>query len=134
MIFGDYLKTHVHLLSEASTKKVGPDAFWEILKRIAIQDILAIYPQKVDSDTAVPIYYEILSNNTHLFDNYFSKKLASNNQERFRVINRNLFTSNAFHPDGLANQKEITAYREINESKKGERIVYQGVAKYANKE
>ena len=129
MAFGDYLKNHIYLLKNASLKKVGRDAFWEILKRIAVNEILSIYPNKVDSDIAVPIYYEILSKNEKQFPQYFSEKLASNNQERYRVINRNLWTSNAFHKDGLANQKEISAHKIINENKKGERIVYQGVKK-----
>lgn len=133
MAFGDYLRNHLHMLGDASTKKVGPDAFWEILKWIAVRELLSIYPQKVDSDTAVPVYYEILSENEDKFPSYFSEKLKSNNQERYRVINRNLWTSNAFHPDGLANQKEVYAYKEINEFKKGERIVYQGVKEYAHK-
>jgi hypothetical protein len=123
MAFGDYLRTHIYLLKDASTKKVGSDAFWEILKRIAIQEILSVYPGRVDSDTAVPIYYQILNENENQFPSYFSEKVSSNHQERYRVINRNLWTSNAFHPDGLANQKEIFAYKEINETKKGERIV-----------
>lgn len=133
MRFGDYLRNNIELLSKASTKKNGPNAFWEILKRIAIKDILSIYPHKIDSDVAVPIYFEILQENEQFFDPYFSKKLKSNNQKRYRVINRNLWTSNAFHPDGLANQKEIKAYKEINEGKKGERIIYQGVENYVNK-
>lgn len=133
MAFGDYLREHIYLLQDASVKKVGSDAFWEILKRIAVQEILRMFPMRVDSDTAVPIYYEILSENEDQFPPYFSEKLSSNNQERYRVINRNLWTSNAFHPDGLANQKEISAYKEINENKKGERIVYQGVKEYVNR-
>lgn len=133
MRFGDYLRNNIELLSKASTKKNGPNAFWEILKGIAIKDILLIYPHKIDSDVAVPIYFEILQENEQFFDPYFSKKLKSNNQKRYRVINRNLWTSNAFHPDGLANQKEIKAYKEINEGKKGERIIYQGVENYVNK-
>lgn len=133
MPFGEYLRNNMHLLTKASTKKIGQDAFWEILKRIAIKDILAIYPQKIDSDVAVPIYFKILQENEHLLAKYFKEKLSSNKQQRYRVINRNLWTSNAFHTDGLANQKEIKAYKEINEDKKGERIIYQGVEKYANK-
>jgi hypothetical protein len=53
--------------------------------------------------------------------------LPSNKQKRYRVINRNLFSSNAFHADGLANHDYIEAYKEINADKKGERIVYKGV-------
>lgn len=133
MAFGDYLREHIYLLQDASIKKVGSDAFWEILKRIAVQEILSMYPMRVDSDTAVPIYYQILSENEDQFPSYFSEKLSSNHQERYRVINRNMWTSNAFHPDGLANQKEIFAYKEINENKKGERTVYQGVIKYVDR-
>ena len=133
MSFGDYLRNNIKLLSKASTKKVGLDAFWEILKRIAVKDILAIYPQKIDSDVAVPVYFEILQENEQYLSPYFKQKLQSNKQERYRVINRNLWTSNAFHTDGLANQKEIIAYKEVNEEKKGERIIYQGVESYANK-
>lgn len=133
MAFGDYLKNHIYLLENASTKKVGDDAFWEILKRIAIKEILSIYPSKVDSDIAIPIYYEILQDNEHKFPAYFSQKLKSNKQERYRVLNRNLWVTNAYHPDGLGNQKEINAHREINEDKKGSRVVYQGVKEYVNK-
>ena len=127
MAFGDYLRRNIYLLKNASRKKVGPDAFWEILRSIAVQDILSIYPAKIDSDTAIPIYYQILDENKDKIPPYSLEKLSSNHQERYRVINRNLWSSNAFHPNGLANQKEILAYKEINEDKKGERIVYQGV-------
>jgi len=133
MAFGDYLRENIYLLSKASTKKIGEDAFWVILKKLAVKEILSIYPQKVDSDTAVPIYFEILRENENVLPKYFTEKLPSNNQKRYRVINRNLFTSNAFHTDGLAKQLEIYAYREINENKKGERIVYQGVKEYVNR-
>ena len=46
--------------------------------------------------------------------------------------NRNVWSSNAFHPDGLAHQKGIIAYKEINENKKGSRIVYKGDSDYVN--
>lgn len=129
---GDVLKRRIPELLNASTNKLGNDAFWVILRDIAKEEIISIYPHKIDSDTIVPIYYEILSSNLEFIPCYFQKKLDSNNQERFRVINRNLFTSNAFHTDGLANQKGIIAYKEINERKKGERIVYQGVGSNVN--
>ena len=132
-MLGEVLKSRLSELSMASTNKLGEDAFWIILRDIARDEILALYPRKVDSDTIVPVYYEILSSNLDYIPEYFQEKLYSNNQERFRVINRNLFTSNAFHPDGLANQEGIIAYKEINESKKGERIVYQGDGNYVNK-
>ena len=133
-MLGEVLKSRLGELSEASTNKLGEDAFWLILRDIARDEILALYPKKVDSDTIVPVYYEILSSHLDYIPDYFKEKLDSNNQERFRVINRNLFTSNAFHSDGLANQEGIIAYKELNESKKGERIVYQGDVNYVNKE
>lgn len=129
MAFGDVLRKKVYKLSEASKNKMSPNAFWIILRDIAKEDIIKLYPSSVDSDTAVPIYYQILLENSEMIPEYYKEKLASNNQERFRVINRNMFTSNAFHPDGLANQNGIVAHKEINESKKGERIVYQGEIK-----
>lgn len=132
-MLGEVLKSRLSELSLASTNKLGKDAFWIILRDIAKDEIIALYPRKVDSDTIVPAYYEILSSNLDYIPEYFQEKLDSNNQERFRVINRNLFTSNAFHPDGLANQEGIIAYKEINEDKKGERIVYQGDVNYVNK-
>jgi hypothetical protein len=130
MSFGDVLRKKIHLLSFASESKFGTNAFWEILKRIAVEDIYEIYPQKVDSDIAIPIYFEILQENESLLPVYFCQKLPSNHQERYRVINRNLFSSNAFHPDGLANQEGILAHKEINVDKKGYRIVYQRRVKH----
>lgn len=123
-MFGDVLRRKINQLSSCSLKKTDDDAFWVILRNIAVEEIKENYPSKVDSDTAIGVYYDILSDNADKFSSYFSKKLKSNNQERYRVINRNMWSSNAFHPDGLANQPGITAYTEINESKKGSRIVY----------
>lgn len=127
MGFGDVLRRNMHQLSSASENKCAVDAFWIILRDIAVQEILAIYPSKVDSDIAVEVYYNILCANEALIPSYFKEKLKSNKQERFRVINRNMWTSNAFHPDGLANQPQINAHKEINPDRKGEKIVYQGV-------
>lgn len=127
MAFGDVLKRNLSNLSDASENKCANNAFWIILRDIAVREILAVYPSKVDSDIAVEVYYNILSENLTFIPSYFKEKLHSNKQERFRVINRNVWTSNAFHPDGLANQKQITAYKEINPGRKGDKIVYQGV-------
>lgn len=123
-MLGDVLRKKAHLLASASTKKVGQDAFWIILRDIAKEEIID-YGEPIDSDTIIPIYYKILKDNVHFIPPYFREILPSNNQERFRVLTRNLFSSNAFHPDGLANQKGIRAYPEVNESKKGNRIVFQ---------
>lgn len=123
-MLGDVLKRNLNKLKHASLKKVGNDAFWVILRDIAVEEIIE-YGGPIDSDTIIPLYYNIVCEKLDYIPNYFQEILPSNNQERFRVIIRNLFTSNAFHQDGLANQPGIYAYKEINESKKGERIVYQ---------
>ena len=123
-MLGDVLKREIHNLQYSSSKKVGPNAFWIILRNIAVEEIIE-YGDPIDSDTIIPLYYEIMSQNLKFIPEYFQEVLSSNNQERYRVIIRNLFSSNAFHPDGLANQEGINAYREINEFKKGDRIVYQ---------
>lgn len=124
MAIGDVLKRKIKMLSYATTKKVGPNAFWIILRDIARDEIIE-YGGPVDSDTIIPIYYDILCENLMYIPDYFQEILPSNHQERFRVIIRNLFSSNSFHPDGLANQTGIYAYKETNQFKKGERVVFQ---------
>lgn len=122
-MLGDVLKREIHRFQHASTKKVGNDAFWVILRDIAVKEIIE-YNGPIDSDTIIPVYYSIFCENIRFIPDYFCKTLRSNGQERFRVVIRNLFSSNAFHPDGLANQKGICAYKETNEFKKGKRVVY----------
>lgn len=126
-MFGDVLRQNLHLLSNASLNKMANDAFWIILRDIAVKDIRAYMPSKIDSVNAVEIYYDILSSNEQYIPYELTEKLPSNNQERYRVINRNLWTSNAFHPDGLANQVGIKADRVMNKTRKGEKIIYQGI-------
>ena len=124
MAFGDVLKNNLCRLKNCSSKKSDENAFWFVLKQIAIEEIKSLNGSKVDSDIAIDIYYKILSSNTDSFPKYFSEKLKSNKQERFRVINRNLWSSNANHTDGLVNTKGIKAYKEINRDKKGDRWVF----------
>lgn len=123
-MLGDVLKKNLYKLEHASNKKNGKDAFWVILRDIAIEEIIE-YGNPIDSDTIIPIYYKIMCENPNNIPHYYKEIVPSNNQERFRVIIRNLFSSNAFHCDGLANQKGIYAYKETNDIKKGRRIVYQ---------
>lgn len=125
-MFGDILRNRVDELSLSSINKNSSDSFWKILRDIAVEDIKAVKPTRVDSDTAIAIYYEILTQNYHNIPPYYLVTLKSNGQERFRVINRNLWSSNAFHPEGLANQDGIHAFTAVNESKKGSRVIYQG--------
>lgn len=123
-MLGDVLRKNIGLLSQASTKSRKKNAFWVILRDIAVQEIIE-YGQPIDSDIIIPLYYDIICEHIDVIPNYFTEILPSNNQERFRVIIRNLFSTNAFHPDGLANQDGIYAYKETNENRNGERTVYQ---------
>lgn len=122
-MIGDELRKNIFLFANAETNKNGKNAFWKILKDIAIKEIIN-YQRKIDSDTIIPIYYKIMRENLKSIPEYFRQIIPSNKQERFRVIIRNVFSSNAFNSDGLANCKNIIAFREVNESKKGNRIIY----------
>lgn len=125
-MFGDILKKNIDRLSSCSSKKNDSNAFWIVLRNIAVDEIKALKPQRIDSDIAIAIYYQILLENLDKIPEYYKQKLKSNNQDRFRVVNRNLWSSNAFNFDGLANQNGIQAYTELNESKKGSRIIFKG--------
>lgn len=123
-MIGDVLKQKISLLSNSSSNACDKNAFWIVLRDIAKEEIIK-HETPIDSDVIIPIYYDIICKNLDFVPEYFKKTLASNHQERFRVVIRNLFSSNAFHPDGLANQPGIYAYKEANEYKKGNRIVFQ---------
>ena len=124
MAFGDVLKNNLYRLNNCSPKKSDANAFWIVLKDIAIEEIKSLNGNKIDSDIAIEIYYQILVENKNCFPSYFSEKLPSNKQERFRVINRNMWSSNANHTDGLANTHGIKAYKDINRDRKGDRWVF----------
>ena len=127
MAFGDCLKKKLKDgdFLKCSDKKNDKNAFWIILRNSAVEDLKQCCPQKIDSDVATRIYYHILVDNLDCLPHFICDILPSNNQERFRVVNRNLFSSNAFHPDGLANQKGVYAIKNNNEKRKGEKIVFQ---------
>ena len=93
MAFGDVLKANLYKLKSCSIKKNAPDTFWKVLRDIAVEEIKANYPFKVDSDTAISVYYDILSENENFIPRY---------------------------------------YKEINENKKGSRVVYKGDSDYVN--
>ncbi len=92
-----------------------------------------MHGQPVDSDLMIPVYYEILKENCQFIPKAYCQKLPSNGQEKFRVILRNILSSNAFHKDGLANSYGIIAKKQINENKKGYRIIYEKDAKALQK-
>ena len=39
-MLGDVLKREIHRLKYSSTKKIGHDAFWVILREIAVKEII----------------------------------------------------------------------------------------------
>ena len=59
-MFGDELRRSISRLKNASLKKRDANTFWVILRDIAVEDIKGVYPSKVDSDTAIGVYFEIL--------------------------------------------------------------------------
>ncbi len=118
-MFGDILKKNIYRLKNASLKKNSKNAFWRILMEIAVEELKEYSPNKVDSGYATEIYYEILKKNEYSLPNYFKEKNKSNNQERYRVSNRNLWSSNSRNSNGLSNQLCISAERKMNEEKHG---------------
>ena len=132
MSFGDVLKKRIRELSDASVNKKSDDTFWIKLRDIAVEEINMIYPDEIDSSIAVEIYYEILNDNVDFLPEYYREKLKSNNQERFRVVNRNMWTSNAYHADGLANQKYVHSKKLINSNRVGRKIIYLGDKDYVD--
>lgn len=126
-MFGDVLKQKAYLLKDSSLNKMANNAFWKVLRDIATEDIINYYPEKVDSINAIQIYYSILKENEQFIPNYLCEEVPSNGQERYRIINRNLWSSNAFHTDGLANQKGIIAEKKLNTNRSGYRILYGGI-------
>ena len=125
-MLGDVLKRNIQKLKFSSEKATDRRAFWIVLRDIAREEIIEC-GDYVDSDIIIPIYYKIISENMEFIPQYYQEILPSNQQERFRVVLRNLFSSNAFHADGLANQEGIVAHYEVNERKKGKRVVYKKV-------
>lgn len=122
-MIGDVLRRKIYLLKNASTNPNDKNAFWKILRDIAKEEILE-NGQTVDSDIIIPLYYEICLENLEYIPSYYQIVLQSNKQERFRVIIRNIFSSNSFHKEGLANQEGIRAKKLPNPYKKGEKIVF----------
>ncbi|MBR2985155.1 MAG: hypothetical protein IKC58_00965 [Clostridia bacterium] len=122
MAFGDVLRSKIQILRSASENSRSDKAFWVLLRDIAIEDICDIYPKAIDSDIAIPIYYAILSENLDKIPKHFKTKLKSNGQERFRVILRNIFSSNALHPNGIGSSNLIEVQKEINETRNGYRV------------
>lgn len=127
-MFGDVLRKKITLLSNTSVNKNDTNSFWIVLRDIAVEDIKRCYPEKIDSSDAIALYYEILRNNECYIPKELTETLPSNGQEKYRVKNRNMWSSNAFNTDGLANQPGIKAKKVINKLKNGEKIIYQGVS------
>ncbi len=122
MAFGDVLRNKIQVLRSASENSRSDKAFWVLLRDMAIEDICDIYPKAIDSDIAIPIYYEILVENLDKIPIRFKQKLKSNGQERFRVILRNIFSSNALHANGIGGSKLIEVRKVISETRNGYRV------------
>ena len=123
-MFGNILEKNIYKLKNASPKKNSENAFWRILIEIAVEELKEYSPKKIDSSCAIEIYYKILNKNESYIPDYFKEKNKSNNQERYRVANRNVWSSNNRNKNGLANQRGISAIRMMNEEKRGYKTIY----------
>lgn len=136
-MLGDVLKRRVSELKDTTDSKGGNNPFWKKLRDIAREEILDLAPSKVDSNRIIPVYYKILSQNLDCLPEGMKRTIPSNNQERYRVAIRNLFSTNVNnyrHPEGLANQPGIKAYQVYNSDRRGKKTVYQGEVDYVSKE
>lgn len=128
MAFGDCLidKLKKGVFLNCEGKKTSKNAFWIVLRDCAAEDIIACAPEQVDSHIAVSVYYAILTEYIDYLPYFICEITPSNGQEKYRVANRNMFTSNTFHTEGLANQPGITAQEIPNEKRRGSKIVFTG--------
>lgn len=97
MKFGDILRKNLYKF-----KKAAKESFQKTLIEIASEEIKNS-KDKVSSDFAIPCYYKILKENENKIPNYF--KSEKSGQKRYRIINRNIWSSNAYRHNGLAKRE-----------------------------
>ena len=68
-MLGDVLKKRISELKNTSPTKGGDNPFWKKLRDIAREEILELYPAKVDSNVIIPVYYKILKDNLDCLPN-----------------------------------------------------------------
>lgn len=123
-MFGDVLHKRIKELSKTKdTTQQVMSSFWYCLRDIILEEIKNC-DTDVKSDEAIRTYYNILKANEKYLPSSVKKKLPSNNQEKYRVCNRNLWSSNAWHPVGLEN--EIATTLVLNIDRKGYCRIYKG--------
>ena len=122
-MLGDVLKRRINLLSKSSVNRNDKNAFWKEIKDIAIEEICELNAS-VDSNVIISVYYKILKENENQIPQWYKEKIKSNGQETYRVITRNIFSSNAFHNNGIAKSKMLEAKKIINSDRRGYKIVY----------
>ena len=123
-MFGNILEKNIYMFKNASLNKKSKNAFWIILRDIAVEELKEYSPNEIDSGYATEIYYKILNEHESYLPNHFQEKIKSNNQERYRVINRNLWSSNNNNPNGLCKQSGVCARTEMNEDRSGKKTIY----------
>lgn len=132
-MIGDVLKERLNEVRHSEDKRKGDSSFCEVIKRIAVEEINELYPERIDSDVIIEVYYKILSQHKDYIPTSLLEITPSNGQERFRNAVRNIFTSNAYHTNGLANNPNLKVVKVVNENRKGRRYSYKGVEGYVNK-
>lgn len=123
-MFGDVLKRRLPELKDTiDSKKEIPNAYWVVFRDIIIEE-LKEYGNWVDSDIAIETYYYILNSNESFIPDFKKKILKSNGQESYRVCNRNMWSSNAWHRTGLESIVAIKSVQEPNYKRKGNKRLY----------
>ena len=123
-MFGEVLRNRIEELSETTyTRKKDMSSFWYRLRDIALEEI-SHYSGEIDSGEAIETYYTILKANEQSLPDEAKEILPSNGQERYRVCNRNLWSSNSWHPIGLENTTTTTV--TINDKRRGNKRIYKG--------
>ena len=84
-MLGDVLRSRLDELKCSSIRPSDKNSFWIVLRNIARDEILAMYPNKVDSDTIIPIYYDILSQNIDYVPLELRRVLPSNNRSHIEL-------------------------------------------------
>ena len=109
---------------EDKIKDINKD-FYKFVIEVFICDLIYEYNitlknQEVISNDVIPLYFDILKNNEGKLNEQLTKELKSNNQKRYRVIIRNIFTSNSENTEGLQNRVELAASRTSNPTRKNQ--------------
>lgn len=116
MFDGEFLKSLFNNpYIKDSIKNTGKD-FYIFLKECFICDLILNYNKTNAnhiywSNEIIPIYYEILKENETFLPEETLEINDSTQQKKYRIINRNIFSSNSDNKNGLQNRRELECKR-----------------------